>query len=178
MLIHTHISRMPTASLQLLQPCNHRRSQPDATMSSRARSLPAWPVAAFLSALSGAVAPAPLQCGVASAVFSTCPACLRTALSRPGLKFWWSWGIEPELDSQALGPDLTAAARQLFVPMLWGQGNPPTYDFLSGGSTHVMGFNEPDQSGPSCDGDWHPPAYGCADGEWRAATSSGWAPLL
>jgi len=41
-----------------------------------------------------------------------------------------------------------------------------------------MGFNEPDQYGPSCNGDWDPPSYGCSSGEWRAATSSGWANLF
>ena len=144
-------------------------------MSAQARPLraaAALVLAAVPPAL-GAVPP-PLQCGVASAVFSTCPSCLSSALDTGALDFWWSWGTETELDTAALGPELSATAQQLFVPMLWGEGLPPSFDFLSSGSTHVMGFNEPDQYGPSCDGDWHPPAYGCADGEWRAASSSGW----
>lgn len=87
--------------------------------------------------------PQPLQCGVASAIFSTCPKCLETAHATGALEFWWSWGTEIEVDTAALGPELTAASQELFVPMLWGEGNPPSYDFLSSGSTHVMGFNEP-----------------------------------
>eukprot|EP01048_Picozoa_sp_COSAG05_P001965 COSAG05_NODE_73_length_21807_cov_283.593698_4_plen_151_part_00 len=108
------------------------------------------PQAAAVAA--AAAAAIPLQCGVASAVFSTCPACLNTALKTGELKFWWSWGTETELDTAALGPELTEMAQRLFVPMLWGQGNPRSDEFLSSGSQYVMGFNEPDQYGPSCDG--------------------------
>ena len=95
--------------------------------------------------LSSQCAAAPLQCGVASAVFSTCPSCLNTAVKTGALKFWWSWGTKTELDTTALGPELADLAQKLFVPMLWGQGNPPSDDFLSSGSQYVMGFNEPDQ---------------------------------
>lgn len=38
--------------------------------------------------------------------------------------------------------------------------------------------SEPDQYGPSCVGSWNPPAYGCAPGAYRQATSSGWFPLF
>eukprot|EP01046_Picozoa_sp_COSAG06_P019527 COSAG06_NODE_1397_length_9587_cov_6.056598_8_plen_181_part_00 len=119
-----------------------------------------------------------LRCGVASSVFTGCPMCLQTAEATGALGFWWNWGQDVELDTAKLSTAEVDAATQRFVPMQWGQGLPPTYDFLSSGATHVMGFNEPDMYGPSCDGDWEPPGYGCAPGVWSAATSSGWAPLF
>eukprot|EP00662_Eupelagonemidae_sp_cell21_P004757 gene4757-14672_t len=41
-----------------------------------------------------------------------------------------------------------------------------------------MGFNEPDMYGPSCNGDAAVPNWSCKKGEWRSATSSGWATLF
>lgn len=109
-------------------------------------------VTSFCAAASGQ-----LRCGVASSVFSDCPTCFRTAAATGALGFWWNWGTEVELDRSALSQSDLDAAQSLHVPMQWGQGLPPAYDFLSSGSTHVMGFNEPDMYGPSCDGDWNPP---------------------
>lgn len=104
-----------------------------------------------------AAAEGQLRCGVASSVFSGCPDCFRTAMGTGALGFWWNWGLESELDRSALSSSELDAAQMLHVPMQWGQGLPPAYDFLSTGSTHVMGFNEPDMYGPACDGDWNPP---------------------
>mmetsp|Transcript_5820 Transcript_5820/g.12487 ORF Transcript_5820/g.12487 Transcript_5820/m.12487 type:complete len:362 (+) Transcript_5820:68-1153(+) len=128
-------------------------------------------------AFTGAAA-APLKCGVASARFNACASCLDAVLSTGKVDFWWNWDTQTKVDYTALSPANQAKANETFVPMIWGQVLPDgDWDFLSKG-THIMGFNEPDQYGPSCDGDWNPPAYGCSAGEWRAATSSGWAPLF
>lgn len=118
------------------------------------------------------------RCGVASSVFSSCPSCLKAASATGALGFWWNWGQAVELDEAALSQSELDNAKRIFVPMQWGQGLPLEYGFLSSGSTHLMGFNEPDMYGPSCDGDWDPPGYGCTKGAWSAATSSGWAPLF
>jgi Glycosyl hydrolase catalytic core len=61
--------------------------------------------------------------------------------------------------------------------MIWGSAIPADLTFLANAST-VFLFNEPDMFGPGCCGDWNPPAYGCAPGEWRPASSSGFAPLF
>ena len=78
-----------------------------------------------------------------------------------GMDFWWNWNIVHNVDESTLSPDVVKAVKDAFVPMLWGQSTPPSYDFLNEGS-HVMGYNEPDQYGPACVGDWNPPAYGCS----------------
>ena len=120
-----------------------------------------------------------LQCGVASSAFTSCNACVQSAVATEALDFWWSWGtnssLQPTLPAQAY-----EQAMRTFIPMLWGEGRPAdaAYSFLQSGSQFVMGFNEPDQYGPACDGDWPLPEFGCLKGEWRAATSSGWAPLF
>ena len=113
----------------------------------------------------------PLQCGVASAVFSTNPATLETALATGKLSFWWNWDTKTNLDTQALSPATVAAGEAAFVPMLWGSAPPPDYAFLQDREGDVMGYNEPDLYGPAC--------CNC-DGKqtYHPATSSGWAPLF
>ena len=113
----------------------------------------------------------PVRCGVASAVFSTNPSTLETAVSTGKLSFWWNWDINTNLDTHALSPATVAAGEGAFVPMLWGSAPPPDYDFLQDHEGDVMGYNEPDLYGPAC--------CNC-DGKqtYHPASSSGWAPLF
>lgn len=117
----------------------------------------------------GVASAAPLQCGVASNVFSSNPQTLDTALSTGKLSFWWNWGQLTNLDEKALSPASVAAAKASFVPMMWGQGFPSDVSFLQD-TDAVMGYNEPDLYGPAC--------CNC-DGlqSYYPATSSGWLPL-
>eukprot|EP01065_Artemidia_motanka_P043638 TRINITY_DN6082_c0_g1_i1.p2 TRINITY_DN6082_c0_g1~~TRINITY_DN6082_c0_g1_i1.p2 ORF type:complete len:351 (+),score=91.50 TRINITY_DN6082_c0_g1_i1:51-1103(+) len=132
----------------------------------------------LVAASSAAVAAAaPLKCGVASADLHSCPDCMQSLVQTGKLDFWWSWGTSPQVDTFHFSAAEKASMYSSFVPMFWGQGKLASYDFLSNGS-YIMGFNEPDMYGPACDGDWNPPAYGCAKGAWRGATSSGWQPLF
>lgn len=96
------------------------------------------------------------------------------------LSFWWNWDTHPKIDTDTFTPDQRAAVDSTFVPMLWGQGEPDDgYSFLSNTTqNYVMTYNEPDQYGPACVGDWNPPAYGCAPGQYRPATSDGWFPTF
>eukprot|EP01050_Picozoa_sp_SAG11_P005796 SAG11_NODE_422_length_9597_cov_11.289488_4_plen_554_part_00 len=138
-----------------------------------AAAAPAAPAAA-----AAAGRPTPLKCGVASDGLESCPSCLAAALKTGALDIFWNWNTELALDTSGLSTTELAQLATMYVPMIWGNSNPDSYAFLSSGATHVMGFNEPDQYGPQCDSDWHPPDYGCKEGEWRAASSSGWAPLF
>ena len=113
----------------------------------------------------------PIQCGVASAVFQTNPSTLTTAVKMGKLSFWWNWNTEPLLDDDALDAATITAANAAFVPMLWGQATPESYDFLKDKSGDVMGYNEPDLYGPAC--------CNCdAKQTYHPATSSGWLPLF
>jgi len=123
-------------------------------------------------------AAAPLQCGFATDMMPSCPTCLRAARQTGALDFWWNWKTSPEVDFHGIPEEEVRELRQAYVPMVWGSDTPAGgYGFLQT-SSHVMGFNEPDLYGPACVGEWNPPAHGCARGETRAATSSGWAPLF
>ena len=119
-----------------------------------------------------------LKCGVASANFPECPACMKTLLASGKLGFWWNWDLAPKMDETLLTDTEKRQMHAAFTPMLWGQGEPPSYAFLSSYAAEVQTYNEPDQYGPACVGDWDPPAFGCSKGEYRAATSAGWQPLF
>ena len=57
-------------------------------------------VAAFLPAFSAT--DKGIQCGVASAVFSSNPVTLETALETGKLSFWWNWNTAPNLGAKIL----------------------------------------------------------------------------
>ena len=114
---------------------------------------------------------APLECGVASAVFGLNPATAATAVNTGKLSFWWNWNTNIAMDTSTLDDTTVAALRESFVPMVWGTATPTSFDFMTDHSGDVMGFNEPDLYGPAC--------CNC-DGKqsYYPATSSGWAPLF
>ena len=124
-----------------------------------------------------ATATTPLRCGVATNAFPECPSCLKTLLATKKLDFWWNWDTQPLVDESVLSSAEAEAMHSAFTPMVWGQGDLPSYAFLSSESPEVQTYNEPDQYGPACVGDWDPPAFGCGKGEYRPATSAGWQPL-
>lgn len=115
-------------------------------------------------------AAAALECGVASAVFSTNTATIDTALDS-GMSFWWNWNTVQNVDTTGIPPETQQALRDVFVPMLWGQDLAPDFSFMADHEGDVMGYNEPDQYGPAC--------CNC-DGQqtYSPATSSGWLPLF
>lgn len=119
----------------------------------------------------------PLGCGLVTKDFVDCPKCLATADRTGALDFWWNWQIAPDTDMSEFNSDVVASVQKKFIPMVWGSAPPEDWSFVDTAS-YVMGFNEPDQFGPGCVGTWDPPAYGCAPGEDRQATSSGWANLF
>jgi hypothetical protein len=90
-------------------------------------------------------ASAPLQCGVASTVFTQNVPTIETALATGKLAFWWNWNTAMNVDTTSLSPPTLALFKKKFVPMIWGTGAPPSYDFLKDHEGHIMGFNEPDQ---------------------------------
>jgi hypothetical protein len=133
-------------------------------------------VAAFALAMASAAA-APLKCGVCTSDFPENVKALGMIAETGKLDFWWNWATEPKIDTSSLTPEVAALVNEAFDPMIWGQGEQPSYEFLTNAS-FVHGYNEPDLYGPPCVGDWDPPQYGCSPGDYRAATSSGWAPLF
>lgn len=62
----------------------------------------------------------PLQCGVASAAFSTNPAAAAAAVQTGKLSFWWNWNTITGLDSRALNTSVLRGLGNAFVPMIWG----------------------------------------------------------
>ncbi|CAE8722945.1 unnamed protein product [Polarella glacialis] len=129
-------------------------------------------------AAAGTVAAAPLKCGFADDKMPSCPGCLQAAAETGALDFWWNWKTTPEVDFFGIPEEIAKQVTESFVPMIWGNAAPTGgYGFLETQS-YVMGFNEPDLYGPSCNGEWNPPAHGCKLGETRPATSAGWAPLF
>ena len=134
---------------------------------------------AAVAALSivGASSAAPLLCGVCSADLPENVGSLAKIAATGKLDFWWNWDTSPKLDLTSVSADSAAAIESAFNPMMWGQGELADYSFLSN-STVIHGYNEPDLYGPACVGDYDPPNYGCSKGDYRAATSAGWAPLF
>jgi len=127
-------------------------------------------LASLLSSCESAPLDAGIECGVASAIFSTNPSALDTALQTKQLSFWWNWNTVTNLASKILSPSSVAAAEKTFVPMVWGAGPFESSTFIQD-AAYVMGYNEPDLYGPAC--------CNC-DGKqtYSPATSSGWANLF
>lgn len=127
--------------------------------------------AASLSVVVATAASAPLQCGVASAVFSTNPEAAETAVGTGKLSFWWNWNTVTGIDAAAINGTVGQHLQDAFVPMVWGTAFPSDLSWLHDKEGDVMGWNEPDQYGPAC--------CNC-DGKqsYYPATSSGWAPVF
>lgn len=132
----------------------------------------AWPL------LSEALPQSKLHCGVGTNTFVDCPQCLESAMNSGVIDFWWNWGYATKVDMSHLHPEVAAKATRSFTPMIWGTKVPKNFNFFNLGSEYIMGYNEPDQYGPACAGESSIGTFGCAEDEYRPATSAGFAELF
>lgn len=94
------------------------------------------------------------------------------------IDFWWNWGYATKVDMSHLHPEVAAKATRSFTPMIWGTKVPKNFNFFNLGSEYIMCYNEPDQYGPACAGESSIGTFGCAEDEYRPATSAGFAELF
>lgn len=90
------------------------------------------------------------------------------------MAYWWNWDTMILTDMESFSPDQKKRALDTFVPMLWGQAPPSTYNW-SEAASELMLFNEPDNYAPACCG---VAGDGCAAGDYRPADSDGWYPVF